>query len=1043
MSLTEIAIKRPSLIIVIFTVLSFLGWFSYTQLSYELIPKFSAPVLTVNTIYPGASPSEVENSVTKPIEDGLSGLERIAGIRSSSFEGLSLVVIEFDQNTNIDLLLQEAQRKLSSVQPLLPKQALSPVLNKFASDDIPIMRIGVSSQMPANEFFDIVSDRIKPNLSRVSGVAQVDLIGGQAREIKVKLDKNKLENYKIPVLQVVQAIQQANLDFPTGKIKNNNEQIVIRLAGKFKDLTTLEQLVVATNPVTQTPIKLLEIATVYDGLKDINALSRTNGKDAIGVLIRKQSDANAVKVSEGVQKELDALTKQFADQKLTFKVAQDSSQFTLKAANAVIHDISIAIILVALVMLFFLHSFRNSVIVMIAIPASLVSTFIGMYVFNFTLNLMSLLAMSLVIGILVDDSIVVLENIYRHLEMGKKRRQAALDGRNEIGFTALSITLVDVVVFLPIAFVGGIISNIMKQFALVVVFSTLMSLFVSFTITPFLASRFSKLEHVNSKTPWGFLIYLFEKLINEITNTYQAVLSWCLRHKITVLVATLAIFFGSFGLVKNGYIGTEFISAGDRGEFIIQLELPKNATLKETNLATRKVEAFFADKKEVVNVFTTVGKTSNVVTGGLNSSNLAEVNVKLIDKELRTQSTKMYAQELKNKLEKILTGVKISANEVSFFGGADDYPIQIILSSSNLDSAMVYAKKVKQMAEKTKGTLEVKLSVEEGNPEIGIDVDKERMAQFGLNMQIVGATLQAAYAGNTDSKYRTGSKEYDINISLDAFDQQSIQDIENLAFVNPQGQTILLKQFANIHETTGATVLERKNRLPSVNVQSQVLGRASGTVGAEIQAAIQKNPPPSGVEVSYDGDLKQQGDAFGSLGIAFFASILFVYLIMVALYDSYLYPFVVLFSIPVAIVGALLALALTLQSLNIFSMLGIVMLVGLVAKNAILLVDFTNQLKKEGYKTFDALMLSGKTRLRPILMTTIAMVIGMLPIAMASGAGAEWKNGLAWALIGGLTSSMLLTLVVVPAIYYIFDNISAFVLKIIHKISPPEPDENL
>ncbi len=1020
MSITEIAIKRPSLIIVIFTVLGILGLISYSKLSYELIPKFSAPIVFVSTIYPGASPGEVENNLTKPIEDAVSGVEKISGIRSTSFEGLSSVIIEFDQDAKIDVLLQEVQRKIDAVESTLPADAKAPVISKFASDEFPIMSIAGNADLPPAALFDLMKNRIKPALSRVEGVGQVTLVGGQEREVQVQVNRNKLEQNNLSLLQIVQAIQAANLDFPTGKIKSDQEQILVRLAGKLQTLDDLRNLSLFTLP-NGVSIKLSDVAEVQDVQKDADDLNRLNGRSAIGILIQKQNDANAVAVSAGVKAEMDKLKEVYKAEKLSFEIGNDSTDFTNEAVDAVVHDLGLAIILVALVMLVFLHTLRNSLIIMVAIPASLVSTFIGMYLFDFTLNLMTLLAMSLVIGILVDDSIVVLENIYRHMEMGKDRRKASLDGRNEIGFTALSITLVDVVVFVPLALSGGIVGNIMGQFAWVVVFSTLMSLVVSFTITPMLASRFAKVSNLSGKSFIGVFFLGFEKTLHNLTDTYTRLLRWSLRHKAIVLSVTTLLFFGSFALVGGGFIGTAFFGNSDRGEFIIQLELPKDATLKETNIAAQKAERILSAKPEVTNLFTTVGRTTGLI-GGQSTPYLAEIQVKMVGLEARNGvRSDVYGSRVRNEIERQLPGVKVTTNLVSFFGGADQAPIQVIVSAAKLDDAMQYAKFLLEETKKVPGTLEAELTVKEGNPEIDVRVNRERMAELGLDMQTVGATMQTAFSGNTNAKFRDGANEYDINVKLDAFDRRSVDDIGSLSFINRRGEMIRLNQFAAVTQTTGPSQLERKDRTAAVTMQSKVLGRPSGTVGAEIKEIIAQNPPPAGVLIAYDGDLKAQEEGFGSLGLAFIAAILFVYLIMVALYDNWIYPFVVLFSIPVAIVGALLAMALTMQTLDIFSIVGIIMLVGLVGKNAILLVDFANQMKTDGYGTFDALVLAGRIRLRPILMTTIAMVFGMLPIALAKGAGAEWKNGLAWALIGGLTSSMLLTLVVVPVVYYIMD----------------------
>lgn len=1021
MNITELSIKRPTLIVVIFTVLSFLGIISYSSLNYELLPKYSEPVLVVSTMYPGASPSEVENSVTKKLEDAVSSIEEIDNIQSTSYEGGSVVVIIFKSTANMDRALESATRKVNNVRYLLPKDVLPPIVSNFSIDDLPIMRIGITSGLPSTEMFDLVKNKIQPMISTIQGISQVDITGGEEREIRINVDNEKLKAHKISILQVTQAIQTANMEFPTGKIKDNSQQVIIRLSGKFNTLYDLKNLVLYTDP-TGSPVKLSDVAEVEDSKKEIESISRINGNNSIGLLIFKQPDGNEVEISKRVHESVANLEKIYHTEGVNFNIANDTSEFTLTSANAVMRDLLLAIMLVALVMLVFLHSLRNSFIVMVAIPASLLSVFTAMYLLHFSLNIISMVAMSLVIGILVDDSIVVLENIYRHLEKGKNRRKAALDGRNEINYTAFSITMVDVVVFLPIAVITSMISGMLRQFALVVVISTLMSLFVSFTITPLLASRLAKHEHFRKGSWLQRLTDLFEKGLHSFTGGYLEALSWALRHKIIVLTGATVLFFSSLLLVSGGFIGSEFVSMGDRGEVIIQIELPKSATIEQTNQVTLKAEHFLMQRPEVISVFTSVGSSTSFFTGGTNAYK-SEIHIKMVEKEKRNLTSEKFAQEMKKDLMNQLPGCKIRSTIVSLMGTSDMDPIQIVLSGPDMDTIQATAEKIMAEMKKVPGTYEVKLSVEAGNPEVDIRIDKEKMADLGLSTAMVGQTLQNAFSGNSDAKYRTGDNEYNINVMLDQFDRRNSGDISGLTFINTRGQLIQLNQFASIVPSSGTTILQRYNRVPSVTVNSQVIGRPVGSVGEDVMKVVNKMKLPQEVTLTPEGDMKYQKEAFGSLGIAFLASILFVYLLMVALYDSYLYPFVVLFSIPLAIVGALLALGLTMQSLTIFSILGIIMLVGLVGKNAILLVDFTNQLKKEGHNTVEALKEAGKVRMRPILMTTFSMIFGMMPIALATGAGSEWKNGMAWALIGGLTSSLLLTLLVVPVVYLMFDRI--------------------
>ncbi len=982
----------------------------------------SKQIITISTTYPGAAPSEVENAVTREIEDAISSLEKLDNIKSKSLEGLSNVIVEFKSDVDIDQAMQDAQRKVNAIASQLPEDAKDPVISKFSVDEAPIMKISVAAKTDNRALYDIVKQRIGPLLSKLNGVANVGIMGGEERQIRVNIDRRKMESFGLDAQQVLKAIEKTNLDFPAGAVKNDAGETTIRLAGKYRNAADIENTVV--QHCDGRTIFLKDVATVIDGIKETETISRYNANTAIGLLMYKQTDANAVEVSEQVREEIKKLEKQYAPEGLTFAIAQDSSEFTLKAAEAVNHDLILAIVLVALVMLVFLHSMRNAVIVMIAIPASLVTTFIGIHLFGFTFNLMTLLALSLVVGILVDDSIVVLENIQRHMEMGKDKRQAALDGRQEIGFTAMSITLVDVVVFLPITMVDGLIADILRQFSLVVVVSTLMSLFVCFTLTPLLVSRFGKLTHPDPKKLWGRAILYIEAQINRLTASYSVLLKWSLLHKRWVLGITLALLMGSLGLVAGSFIGNEFVNMGDRGEVVVKIELPKDATIEQTNLKTQEVERYILSKPEVVNVFSSMGKNDNQFAAQ-GERHIAEISVNLVDKSKRNISTEQFSQIVKKELQERIQGAKVNISNVDIMGSTSEAPIQVVLSGSNVDQLLAYADTVLQKIKTVPGTADAKISIENDKPELSVRIDKEKMMALGLQMDQVGNVIKLAFSGNNDVQLSEGQYDYDIMVRLDAFDRSSMSDLQQLSIVNAAGENIRLNQFATVERTIGPAKLERKDRISAVTVSSEVVGRPQGTVGEEIQAAIEKDPLPAGIAIEYEGNMKQQAEAFGSMGYALVASIIFVYLIMVALYNSYIYPFVVLFSIPVAIVGALLALALNMQSLNIFSLLGIIMLIGLVAKNAILLVDYTNQLKAQGYTVMDALLESGRTRLRPILMTTIAMVIGMLPLALASGAGAEWKNGMAWALIGGLTSSMLLTLVVVPVIYLIIDKLIA------------------
>ena len=833
-----------------------------------------------------------------------------------------------------------------------------------------------------------------------------------------------MQGYGLSIPQVQQNILSSNLDFPTGNIQTRDQKILIRLAGKYKNVEELRNLIVSSKNGIQ--VRLGDIADVQDTQKIAEKVARVDQKSAILLQIVKQSDANAVAVSEELVKTINKLENDYKSKGLQLEIAKDSTIFTLEAADAVVHDLLIAVILVALVMLFFLHSVRNSLIVMVSIPASLIATFIGIYLMGYTLNLMSLLGLSLVVGILVDDAIVVLENIYRHMEMGKNKVRAAYDGTAEIGGTVVSITLVIVVVFLPIAMSTGLVSNIITQFCVTVIISTLLSLVASFTIIPWLSSRYGKLEHITGKTFFGRIILGFESYLTRFTDWVSGLLTWCLDHYFKTIAVVLVLFFGStIGLMGGGFIGGEFFAASDSGEFLVQIEMPKDASLEQTNFMTQKAEAFLKKEEYVHSQITTIGQTSEGLGASQATAYKSEINVKMVGLDKRDEPANVYAAKTKRKLEKILVGAKVKTVPVGILGTAEDATLGLIVTGPNVETAMAFAKAAEKELRTIPGATEIELSVEDGNPEVNVQVDRDKMAALGLSLQTVGMTMQTAFSGNTDGKFRAGEYEYDINIKYNAFDRKSIADVSNLIFINDRGEQIKLIQFAAVSESSGPSELERRDKSASVTVKGQNVGVASGTIVSQWQEKIDKLEKPTGVDYIWGGDMENQSEGFGTLGIALLAAIILVYLVMVSLYDSFVHPFVVLFAIPLSFIGAMLALALTNNTLNIFTILGIIMLIGLVCKNAIMLVDYTNQRRKAGESIRTALIQANHARLRPILMTTIAMVFGMFPIALASGAGAEWKNGLAWVIIGGLISSLFLTLIVVPVIYEIMEKIIA------------------
>ncbi|WP_027379105.1 efflux RND transporter permease subunit [Chryseobacterium daeguense] len=1029
MSITSLSIRKPLLLAVIFTILGYFGISSYLNLNYDLLPKFEIPEVTVSTLYPGASASEVESAVTKKLEDAFSSIENLDQIKSTSQEGVSIISLAFKSDTDVNQAEQDLQKKVDATLNQLPKTAERPQVNRVNMQATPVIKAGVTANMEPTKLYDLLDNQLKPILNNIKGVGQTDLIGGNEREIHININQEKLTAYGLSADLVTQTIRKANISVPAGSLENDNSRISIRYDANVKSLDELRNLAIVENPKTGA-IYLKNIAEVADAPKKITSINRINGIPSIGLEISKQTDANAVKLSEEIKKRFSELESQYQSQNLKFDISIDQSEYTVSSADAVMYDLVLAVVIVGFVMLFFLHSFRSLFFVLVALPASIIPTFTMLYLLGYSLNIMTLMGLSLVVGILVDDSIVVLENIYRKLEEGLDKEKASIEGRNEIGFTALSITLVDVVVFLPLALSGGMIGGLLKEFSLVVVFSTLMSLFVSFTITPLLASRFAKLEQLKNNTAWGKIALGFEKFIGKIKDNYGKWLRIVLNKKRWFLLFTTLLISGSVALILIGLIGTEFIPETDQNTLVINMELESTSPISKTNRLVQESEKILLRQPEIVKVFSSIGFMGGNISGSESNSNLAEITLSLVDKKHRNFTTEEFGSQIQKKLASEIAGVKFTTASSSITGGTDSAPIEIAIKGTDADAVRKAAESYQKIISKINGIKYAKLSVKNQKPEIDVKIDRRKMSLIGLDAEKVGEILENSFNGNNQSLFKQNNTEYDINIRLDPFNRSDILNLKKLPFVNSNGQTILLEQFANVSEKLGETNLQRIDRLNAITVQADVFDRPVGTVSSEIKEKAKSIQLPAGIFVEYLGETQNQDNAFDSLIFALITAFVLVYLIMVALYESAVYPFVVLFSIPVALIGALLALALSEETINIFTIIGLIMLLGLVSKNAILIVDFTNTLKSQGYSTKEALILAGKERLRPILMTTFSMIFGMLPIALATGAASEMKNGIAWVIIGGLTSSMILTVFVVPCIYLIVDNVMRMVKKI-------------
>lgn len=1019
MRISDLSIKRPIYVIVLFLVIAILGFLGYSSLQAELMPKFTPPTMNVQVVYPGASPSEVESSLTRKLEDALSSLQGIESMRSYSFEGMSMIFVSFTYGTDIDDVISDAQNKLDSKKAELPSSILSPMINKITVADKSIITLSVTSDLESTQFSDLVQHRIVPELLRVPGMAKVESVGERPKEIQVNLDMEVMRALGMTPVQVLGVLRSANLDFPTGSVRNDKTNTSIRLSGKLESVEEIRNLVIMTLQ-TGTQIRLCDIAEVSENAKDAVKLARVNGKDAVLLNIFKQDDANAIDLSDRVQASLAAMEDYYSDVNLKMETVSDSSDFTRESISSVLIDLLLAILLVTLVILVFLHNWRNALMVMLVVPLSLIGAFIGMKLFHFTLNLMSLLGLSVVIGVLVDDAIVVIENVYRHLEMGKDPVQATKDAMAEIGFTVITVTLVLVLVFLPIALTNSLVSDILRQFCGVIIFSILFSLLAALTLVPLLTSRFGKLEELNTSKFSGRLLQGFENGIKNFGEWVAGILKWSLGHKRWVGITVIAITLLVCSLFPMGLIGFEFMPDVDQSEFSVLLEMPKDISIDESSKMVARAEEWLLGQEEITEVVSMVGLTNSNNESTQGTPYLSEITVKMVPQGDRKESVTRYISHLRRELTDYLVDAKVRMFAASLHGAGNSADIEYVISGSQADSVALFSEYALDVLRSIPGTLQQQISTGSGMPEVQVTVDREKMSALGLALDNVGLTLQMAFQGNTSMKFVQNDYEYDINIRADKFYRENIDDVSGLTFINAQGNRITLDQFAEVRLGTGPNRLERYNRNPAVAISANVVGVSAGAASNEFLSKVEGKAQDMGVSLETVGDMKSMMDSMGVMGAALLLSIILMYLAMVVLYNNWVDPLVVMFSIPFSILGAILALAMSGTTLNIYAMLGLVMLIGLVAKNAILLVDFANEQLAVGQPMDNALIAAVKMRTRPILMTALSTIIGMIPVAVASGSSAELRNGIGWVIIGGMTLSTLLTLVVVPVVFKIF-----------------------
>lgn len=1017
MNLSKFAVKRPVTITMLILIILLFGVISLSGLPIDLYPEIEVPVAIVMTTYSGAGPQEMETLVSKRIEEAVATVANIDKISSISSEGSSIVIAQFNFKTDMDFATLAMREKVDLVKGMLPDDANDPMVMKIDPNQTPIMEISISNTSgDLSGLQSMVEDNFKPRFERIDGVASVNIGGGLVDEIKVKIDPYKLSKYNLTVNQISQLLGANNVNMPGGNVNNNNQELNIRIMGEFKDFNDIKQMPITLN--TGSLIELQDIADVTYGTEDKDIVSRVNGVDSINISIQKQSNSNTVKVANNINKEIEKLQKEYTNTDI--KVVMDSSEFIKLSINNVVNNVITGGIFAILILYIFLKSMKSTMIVATSIPISLIASFILLYFNNITLNMMTLGGLALAVGMLVDSAIVVLENIYRFRASGLSREESAIRGAAEVTMSITASTATTIAVFLPIVFIEGFIGIMFKDFALTVTLSLIASMVVAVTFIPMLSSKILDVDDINDDKPRKLqkLYNIFDGIFGKFEKFYLRILNSALNHrKTTIMVAiiTLVVSFGSLG-----FVGMELMPTSDEGVVTINLKLPLGSKSKDVDLIAQEVESRVHDIEEVDVVFTSIGMSSFTDS----STNTGTVSLNLVDLKSRKKSSDEVADIIRD-MVKDIPGAEISiktSSGMDMTGGGS--PISIKIKGENLDTLEEISDDIKNIVTTVEGTRDVKSSLSEGVPELEIKVKTFEAANYGLTTSQIGSSIRTEVAGSTVTKLKKDGDE--INVKISAYDHltENIDDISNLSIETPMGVNIPLSEVADLSITQGPISISRESQERVVTVDSEVSGRDIGSVIKDIKSELENYDIPDGYTYDMGGETEDMIEAFTQLALALLVAIALIYMIMAAQFESLLYPFIIMFTIPLAFGGGFLALFLTGTSFGATAFIGIIMLAGIIVNNGIVLIDYINILRRENHTTIEAIKIAGPVRLRPILMTTLTTVLGLIPLALGIGDGAEMQAPMAIVVIGGLTLGTILTLVFVPVLYSIFDDIS-------------------
>lgn len=1024
MGIIRFSIKRPVTMTILVSVILILGFFTFSKLPLALYPDMKLPYAAVMTSYSGAGPEEVEQ-VTKILEGQLNSLSGVKEIASYSTPGNSIILISFNWGTDMGNSINDIREKTSMVEKFLPSGVDKPMVLKMDVNMMPIVQMGIQAKGNTSmaQLQRIAEDEIKPRLERIPEVASVSITGGLTREIKVELDPVKLEANGLSLSQVTQTLSAENFNMSSGQVKSGGREYFLRNLQEFQSVDDIRDVAITTS--TGATLRLGDIATVTDGYVDDTQITRLNGGAAVGIHCQKQSDANTVQACEAIKAEMAKIEKEMG-QDIAVDIVMDQSTYINQTLVSVQRTLVEGALLAMLILFLFLRNGRSTLIIFTAIPLSIITTFILMYYNNDTLNVITLGGLALGVGRMVDDSIVVFENVYRHRSLGLSPIEAAITGASQVSNAVIASTMTILAVFLPVMFVTeGIASVIFKPMAVTVSFAILCSLIVSLTVVPLMSSRMLTDKSMNRaespKGRVGAVVERYGQWIDNLGEYYKGILEWSLVHrKIIVGVVTLMMIGSGF---MAFFIGAEFMPAMDSGEISISLEADKGNPLSDTNRIVKVIEDKLHQVPEVETIFCSIGADNNMSLTSGTQSEKATIYVKLPSRTKRERSVDTVAEEIRNKVADI-PGAKIKVNVTDMTSGMGNStaPVMIRVRGDDLAILKQLSKQVEDIVRTIPGTREVSSTLKDGNPEIQVKIDRRRAAAYGLSPAQIAGEVKTAVNGTVATRYKASGTEVDVRVRYQKAGHDSISYLENISINTARGSVVKLSQVADFVIAPGPMQINRVNRQREAEVDAFLLNRDLNSVMKEIQARVDVMNLPAGYSIQYGGQNQDMIESFMSLATAMLLAIILVYAVMAVLYESFFIPFIIMFSVPTAFIGVVLSLFLTGNSFSVNAFIGVIMLIGIVVANAIVLVDYLQQLRHGGMERNAAIIEAGRVRLRPILMTAFATILAMAPMSLGLGEGGESEAPLAIVIIGGLLVSTIITLVLVPVVYSIFDD---------------------